>query len=93
MSSARRSVQDFIAQVAAQTPGIKTGATYSASLNADGSVAVSQNGVVIYPKVQWAMGTGEARTDFNISGDGVTLINNDGTVGRGDAAQFIASLV
>ena len=93
MASARRSVQDFIAQVAAQTPGTKTGATYTATLNADGSVKVSQNGVVIYPNVQWAMGAGEARTDSNISGDGVTLINNDGTVGRGDAQLFINSLV
>jgi hypothetical protein len=93
MSSARRSVQDFIAQIAAQTPGTKTGATYSASLNSDGSVAVSQNGTVIYPKVQWAMGVGEAVTDSNISGDGVTLINNDGTVGRGSAQHFINSLI
>ena len=93
MASARRSVQDFIAQVAAQTPGVKTGATYVAALNADGSVKVSQNGTVIWPKVQWSMGTGEAITDTNISGDSVTLINNDGTTGRGDAQQFINNLV
>lgn len=92
MSSARRSVQDFITQVAAQTPGTVSGATYSAALNTDGSVAVSKNGVVIWPKVQWYMGAGEAVTDSNISGDSVTLINNDGTVGRGSTQAFINNL-
>ena len=92
MASARRSVQDFIAQVAAQTPGTKTGATYAATLLASGAVQVSKNGVIVYPTVYWAMGTGGAVSDTNISGDTVTLSNNDGTTGRGDAQQFINSL-
>jgi hypothetical protein len=92
MASARRSVQDFIAQVAAQTPGTKTGATYSATLLASGAVQISKNGVIIYPTVYWAIGTGEAVTDSNISGDSITLSNNDGTTGRGDAQSFINNL-
>ena len=90
MSSARRSVQDFIAQVAARTT---TGITYVATLLASGAVQISRNGTIIFPSVLWAMGTSEALTDLNISGDSVTLMNNDGTTGRGDAQLFINSLV
>ena len=92
MASARRSVQDFIAQVNAQTPGVKSGATYAATLNASGSVQITKNGTVIYPNVLWWMGVSSAVTDTNITGDSVTLLNNDGTTGRGDAQQFINSL-
>jgi hypothetical protein len=92
MALARRSVQDFIAQVNARTPGLVSGATYSATLNSDGSVQITVNSVIVYPKVQWSMGAGEALTDSNISGDSITRINNDGTVGRGDAQLFISSL-
>jgi hypothetical protein len=38
------------------------------------------------------MGAGEALTDANISGDSVTILDNAGGVGRGDAQQFIFSL-
>jgi len=89
MASARRSVTDFIAQVNAQTNATNT---YVATLNANGAVKITKNGVSLYPNVYWAMGAGVALTDSNISGDSVTLINNDGTVGRGDAQQFINSL-
>jgi hypothetical protein len=92
MALARRTVQDFMAQVAAQTNAAGT-VVYVASLNADGSVKITRNGVVIYPKVQWGMGVGEALTDANISGDSVTVLDNAGGVGRGDAQQFINSLV
>ena len=90
MATARRSVQDFIAQVAARTT---TGITYVATLLASGAVQISRNGVTTYPSVLWSMGVSEALTDLNISGDSVTTINNDGTVGRGDAQLFINSLV
>ena len=90
MATARRSVQDFIAQVAARTT---TGITYVATLLASGAVQISRNGTTIFPSVLWAMGTSEALTDLNISGDSVTLMNNDGTTGRGDAQLFINSLV
>ena len=90
MASARRSIQDFMAQVNARTT---TGVTYTTALNSDGSVQITRNGTIVYPKVQWYTGSGAAITDTNISGDSVTLLNNDGTTGRGDAQLFINSLV
>src|SRR5271170_2955362 len=44
--TARADVSDFVAQVSAK-PG------YSISTNADGSVTVSKNGTVRYPKIFW----------------------------------------
>lgn len=87
---ARRTVQDFMAQVNAQT--VAGGNTYSTSLNADGSVKITKNAVALYSKVLWAMGVGEALTDLNISGDSVTVLDNAGGCGRGDAQLFIFSL-
>lgn len=92
MASARRSVQDFIAQVNNRTT-LLVGVTYSATLSSDGTVKITRNGVTIYPKVLWSMGAGNAVTDSNISGDSIDTVNNDGTVGSGDAQNFINSLV
>ena len=92
MALARRIVQDFIAQVNAQTNATGT-VVYSASLNADGSVKITRNGVAVYPKVQWGMGVGCAISDANVSGDTVTVLDAAGGVGRGDAQQFINGLV
>jgi hypothetical protein len=44
--ASRASVTDFISQINAK-PG------YSATVNADGSAAISKNGAVIHPKVFW----------------------------------------
>lgn len=93
MSLARRTVQDFVAQIAAQTPGSKSGATYVATLQADGSVQVTKNGVVLYRRVLWGMGAASAVTDANISGDSVDVYGNDGIVGSSDGQSFINNLV
>jgi hypothetical protein len=92
MALYRRTVQDFIAQVGAQTPGVISGAVYAASMNADGSVQITKNGVVYYPKVIWGQGVESAVSDANISGDSVTVLDSAGGVGRGDALQFIQNL-
>ena len=92
MASARRSVQDFMAQVNARTPGLKSGATYATSLNSDGTVAITANGVTLYSKVFWGTGRGVV-TDLNVSGDSVMALAADGTVQSGDAQLFINSLV
>lgn len=92
MALTRSNVQDFIAQVRARTNTLGT-IVYVATLNSDGSVLISRNGVTIFPKVLWYMGTGSAITDTNISGDTVTTLCNDGTTGRGDAQLFINSLI
>ena len=88
----RRSVQDFIAQVNARTPGVKSSATYKATLNSDGSVQITQNGVVLYSNVGWFFGVGVAKTDANINSDTVTIYNAGAAVATGDAQQFINSL-
>ena len=92
MASVRRSVQDFIAAVNAQTPGSVSSAVYAATLQGDGSVQITKNGVILFPHVLWAMGVGGAVTDVSTFGDTVTILRNDGTVARGDAQQFINSL-
>lgn len=66
----RYSVQDFIAQVNSIGKTAK-GNLYNASLNTDGSVQVTQNGVVINGKAWWGI-RGVAVTDANPSGDSLT---------------------
>ena len=92
MASRRFSVQDFIAQVNAQTPGAVTSAVYQATLNSDGTVKITKNAVQLYAKVLWNQGTQGAVTDNNLQGDVVTIFQNDASVARGDAQLFINSL-
>jgi len=88
---ARRTVQDFITQVQAQTNASGT-IVYVATLNTDGSVKITRNGVVVFSNVLWSMGAGVAVTDANISGDSVTVLGGPQSA-RGDAQAFINSLV
>jgi hypothetical protein len=89
---ARLTVQDFVADVANRTDPAGL-IVYVATLNADGSIKITNNGGILYPKVYWAMGRQSARTDANPNADSVTILNADGTVSCGDAQQFINSLV
>lgn len=90
MALARRTVQDFMTQVNARTNTLGT-IVYSTLLNNDGSVQISKNGVVLFPKVYWGMGTGVAVTDLNISGDSLDIVTGP-QVASADAQQFINSL-
>jgi hypothetical protein len=92
MASRRFTVQDFIAQVNAQTPGVVSSAVYQATLNTDGTVKITKNAVQIYAKVLWNMGTQGAITDSNLQGDRVVIFQNDASVGSADAQLFINSL-
>lgn len=98
MASRRYSVQDFIAQVNAQTPGVKTGNTYSATLNSDGSVTITSTvpstdvSTVLYANVWWQVGRAGAVTDTNINGDIVTIRQNDKSIATADAQLFINNL-
>lgn len=88
----RNSVQDFIRDVGARTTSQNL---YVASLNADGSVQVSKNGVVLYSKVIWP-GTGTAaRTDASGQNFDSVSVLDSGTLNfsTGSAQSFINSLV
>lgn len=98
MATIRRSVQDFMAAVNAQTPGVKSGNNYSTALNSDGSVAITSTvpstgvATVIYANVWWANPRGGAVTDLNATGDIVTIRQNDKSIATCDAQLFINSL-
>ncbi len=88
--SARRNVFDFMAQVNAQTNSV-TGVVFATSQNSDGSVQITRNGVILYNKVNWGVGPGQAVSDANVSGDSV-LVHNNGCRVPADAQAFIYSL-
>lgn len=87
----RRTVQDFIAAVNAQTPGSVSGATYAGTLNTDGTVQITRNSVVLWPKVYWFMGPGSAKTDAN-QGDSIRAWGLDAAIASGDAQAFLNTL-
>lgn len=85
-ASTRTTVQDFVAQVNAigTTP---KGNTYTAALQANGTVIVSQNGTAINTLI-WGL-HGCAVTDSNPSGDTVTHTASGRT---GDTAIYLQTL-
>ncbi|MBZ5695960.1 MAG: hypothetical protein LAN36_11455 [Acidobacteriia bacterium] len=92
MATLRRTVTDFIAQVAARTQGAVSGATYVASPNTDGTLNITKNGTSLFARVIWNGSGKTAITDSNPSGDTVTVEAVDGTTGIADAQVFLNNL-
>jgi len=94
--SARNSVSDFIRDV-----GLRTNATgtivYVGPQNSSGSVKITRNGVTVYANVFWNDGATGAGTDAAAGGkqqgDSVTILDGAGGIAKGDAQQFIQSLI
>ena len=92
----RQSVQDFIRDVGAR--GINGGTSqnlYAASLNSDGSVSVSKNGIVIFAKVVWPGNGVSARTDASGQNEDTVNILDPGSqnFSTASAQTFINNLV
>jgi hypothetical protein len=91
----RKSVTDFMAAVSSR--GVNAGTSsnvYSCALNADGSVQISKNGVVIFSAVRWP-GTGScAQTDAGgANQDSVDILDSGSqNFNVGSAQAFINSL-
>lgn len=88
----RLTILDFLRDVAAQSNAAK-GIVYVGTINADGTVKVSRNGVVIYPQVWWSMSPNTSPSDVPSAGDTIRAHAADGTWQAGDAQQWLQSLV
>ncbi len=91
----RQTIQDFMRDIRAR--GINGGTSqnlYATSLNGDGSVSVSKNGVVLFAKVVWpGSGTAAATDAGGQNEDTVNIFDGSGMPYSGSAQQFINDLV
>lgn len=96
MALRRNFLTDFQRDIGARSvagAGI-TPVTFASTVNADGSLSITRNGIVIWPKVFWpGGGNAGAATDANPSADHVNIYSVEGTVSTADANQFLLNLV
>lgn len=95
MAAIRRTVQDFMSGIRSQgkianpsSPNL-----YGATLNADGSVSVTQNNVVIWPKIVYNQGCQSVGTQGDANQDSLTIFSNDGATASGSVTNFLSTLI
>jgi hypothetical protein len=90
----RRNVQDFLAGIAARTNSSGT-VVYVGTVQKDGTIQITRNGVTYCPRVLWNDGPASATNDATGVGqaDSVTILNADGNISKGDTQQFLQTLV
>jgi hypothetical protein len=93
MAAIRNTVQDFMAAIRAQ--GKIANATspniYGATLNSDGSVAVTRNAVVIWPKIVYNMGAQIIGAQGDGNQDSLTIFSN-GVTAPSSVTNFLSTL-
>jgi hypothetical protein len=66
---------------------------YGATLNPDGSVAVTRNNVVIWPKIVYNQGCQSVGTQGDANQDSLTIVSSDGATASGSVTNFLATLI
>jgi len=95
MATTRNNIQDFLAAIRAQ--GKLANSTspnlYGASLNADGTVAVTRNGVLIWPRILYNQGQQSTGPQGDANQDSLTIFSNDGAFAVGSVTTFLSTLI
>ena len=95
MAPLRSTVQDFLSAIRSQT-GKAVNATspntYGATVNADGTVAITKNNVVIFPRVYYNQGQQSVGPQGDSNQDSLTIFSNDGAVATGSVTNFLSTL-
>jgi hypothetical protein len=94
MAAIRYTVQDFMASIRAQgkVANATSPNTYGATVNADGTVGVIRNGVVIFPRVFYNQGQQPVGPQGDANQDSLTIFSNDGAVATGSVTNFLSTL-
>jgi len=95
MAPIRITLQDFLSAIRSQT-GKSVNATspnvYGASINADGTVTVTRNGVVIFPRIFYLQGQQITGQTGDLNQDSLVIFSNNGVTAVGGVASFLATL-
>lgn len=94
MAATRYTVQDFLAAIRAQgkNANATSANTYGATVNADGTVAVTRNSVVIFPRIFYNQGLQSVGPQGDANQDSLTIFSNDGAVATGSVTNFLSTL-
>ena len=94
MATIRQNIQDFMSAIRSQGK-IANGTSpnvYGATLNADGSVSVTRNNVVIWPKIVYNQGCQSVGTQGDANQDSMTIYAADGSIATGSVTNFLSTL-
>jgi hypothetical protein len=94
MAPLRSTVQDFMSAIRSQgkVANATSPNTYGATVNADGTVAVTKNNVVIFPRVYYNQGQQIVGGQGDQNFDSLTIFSIDGMIATGSVTNFLSTL-
>jgi hypothetical protein len=94
MAAIRYTVQDFMSAIRSQGKVANATSlnTYGATVNADGTVAVTRNNVVIFPRIFYNQGQQTTGQSGDQNQDSLTIFSNDGATAVGGVTNFLSTL-
>jgi len=94
MAPLRSTVQDFMSAIRSQgkVANATSPNTYGASVNSDGTVAVTKNGIVIFPRILYNQGQQIVGGQGDQNFDSLTIFSIDGMLATGSVTNFLSTL-